>query len=184
MKKTVTVILCLCVILSFAVACDNDEQTPVNSTPVVSEMGNFTEVDIALMIGGEIFYCGDDVTAILEKLGDDYEYSEAMSCAYDGMDKIFSYDDYDIYTYPDGDIDRVSEITIYSKEDSTTKGLKVGDSLDRAKELYGQNPAIRGLMHVYEIPTDIEGAQSASLNFALESGEITFISITAEILVE
>lgn len=167
-----------------AVGCNNDEQVPATSTPIVSEKGTFTERDIALEIGGEIFYCGEDVTPILEKLGDDYEYSEAMSCAYDGMDKIFSYADYDIYTYPDGEIDRVSEISVYTDDAATPKGLRVGDTVERIEELYGTDYVERGITLVYEIPTKIEGAQSASLFMVVEDGVVESISITAEILVE
>ena len=121
---------------------------------------------------------------LLKKLGDNYHYSEAMSCAYDGMDKIFSYEEYDVYTYPDGDIDRVSEISIYTADAATTKGLKVGDSVERMEELYGAGYVQRGITLVYEIPTQIEGAQSASLFVVAQDGVIESISITAEILVE
>ena len=184
MKKIITMVLCLCIILTFAVGCDNDEQVPATNSPDVSDLGSFSERDIALEIGGEVFYCGEDVSDLLKKLGDNYHYSEAMSCAYDGMDKIFSYEEYDVYTYPDGDIDRVSEISIYTADAATTKGLKVGDSVERMEELYGAGYVQRGITLVYEIPTQIEGAQSASLFVVAQDGVIETISITAEILVE
>ena len=36
--------------------------------------------------------------------------SEAVSCVYTGMDKTYAYSDRILYTYPDGDADRLLEL--------------------------------------------------------------------------
>ncbi|MGI6577520.1 MAG: hypothetical protein ACOX1Q_05670 [Eubacteriales bacterium] len=185
MKKIIAVILCIGAILMLVTGCGDNEQTPGNeNTPGVSDIGTFSEADIALIIGGETFRCGEDVTELLEKMGDDYTYSEAISCAYDGLDKNFAYADYDIYTYPDGNIDRVSEITVYNADASTPKGLKVGDTVEVMEQLYGSGYKEEGITLVYVIEPKQENAQGASLYVVAEDGIIQSISITAEILVE
>ena len=184
MKRIIAVILLMGVVLTAAAGCGSNEQMPGNVTPDAPGIGTFSEADIALIIGGETFRCGEDVTGLLEKLGDDYNYSEAISCAYDGLDKAFSYSDFDIYTYPDGDIDRVSEITVYTADARTPKGLKVGDTVEEMERLYGKDYAEEGVTLVYEIPPKQENAEGASLYVVVEDGIIQSISITAEILVE
>ena len=45
-----------------------------------------------------------------EKFGTEAEYSEVASCAFEGLDKTFKYEHYEITTYPDGEDDRIYSI--------------------------------------------------------------------------
>lgn len=185
MKKITAILLLIGLISVLFAGCGGNEQSPGDAnTPAAPDMGTFSEADIALIIGGETFRCGEDVTGLLKKLGDDYTYSEAISCAYDGLDKAFSYDDFDVYTYPDGDTDRVSEITVYTAGVNTPKGLKVGDTVEDLERLYGKGYTEEGITLVYEIEPKQDNAEGASLYVVVEDGVISSIAITAEILVE
>jgi len=182
MKRKTVVIAIFCLVIILLAGCGNEQAQ--NGGESVSKPGSFSAEDIALNINGKTFRCGEDVRPLLAELGDGYSYSEAISCAYDGMDKTYSYDNFDVYTYPDGDIDRVSEITAYSGDVSTAKGLKVGDTVERMEELYGKGYSEEGITLVYEIPPKQENAEGASLYVTVEDGVIQSIAITAEILME
>ncbi len=99
----------------------------------------FTEDDLVFSYNGESFKLDSDASALISALGDDYNYKEAASCAYVGMDKSFSYNGIDIYTYPLDDIDKIDEIYISSDAYSTNKGITVGSTLDDIKAAYGEN---------------------------------------------
>jgi len=183
MNKKVILIAVFCLVFALLAGCGGNEQTQTGGDKV-SEAGSFSAEDIALKINGKTYRCGEDVKPLLKELGDGYSYSEAISCAYDGLDKTYSYDNFDVYTYPDGDIDRVSEITAYSDDVSTTKGLKVGDPVERMEELYGKGYSEEGITLVYEIPPKQANAEGASLYVTVEDGVIQSIAITAEMLME
>jgi hypothetical protein len=183
MKKKIHIYIVFFLALVLLAGCSAKESSDSGDAEV-PEAGSFSEADIALKINGKVYRCSEDVDSLLEELGDDYSYSEAISCAYDGLDKSFSYTNFDVYTYPDGDVDRVSEITAYTNEVSTLKGLTVGDTVERMEELYGTGYSEEGITMVYEIPPRQENAEGASLYVTVEDGIIQSISITAEILVE
>ena len=114
-----------------------------------AEAAAINEEDFVVVInGGELTF---DMTmdSVFELLGTDYEYSEAISCAYDGMDKTFAYSDIEIYSWPDGDIDRVSEFLIFSDICTTARGITVGSTLDDVVAAYGQGTEV-GSMVEYE----------------------------------
>lgn len=80
-----------------------------------------------------------DVEPIINALGEADSYFEAASCAFQGLDKIYTYSGFEIYTYPNGDKDFIS--SVYLKDDSveTDKGICLGSSLDEVKKAYGNN---------------------------------------------
>ena len=69
-----------------------------------------SEVDLTLTVGGTAVRPDTSVSALLDAFGTDYTYSEAVSCVYTGMDKTYAYSDRILYTYPDGDADRLLEL--------------------------------------------------------------------------
>lgn len=180
MKKWMAILILLPLVLSLS-GCSEKEAV---STIGDAAPGNFSVSDIELKISGKTFRPDGDVNELLKMLGEDYEYSEAISCAYDGMDKKYTYENLDITTYPDGEIDRVSEIAVYSGEVETAKGLKIGDPVSRMEELYGTGYEEAGITINYQIPPKMKDAEGAMLYFTVENGVITSIAVTAEILTE
>ena len=72
-------------------------------------------------------------------LGEAKDYYEVQSCAFDGMDKIYTFDNYEVHTYPDAGTDKVLSIYFLNDQVSTTEGVKIGDSLDTMLEVYGSD---------------------------------------------
>ena len=86
-----------------------------------------SEVDLTLTVGGTAVRPDTSVSALLDAFGTDYTYSEAVSCVYTGMDKTYAYSDRILYTYPDGDADRLLEL--YCTADvQTAQGVGIGAS--------------------------------------------------------
>lgn len=90
-----------------------------------------------------------DAGAIVAALGDPVSYYEAKSCAFDGLDKIYSYSGFDMNTYPSGDKDYVSAVVFRDDSVSTAEGISIGDSLEKVKQAYGEGTEEGGML-VYE----------------------------------
>ena len=92
-------------------------------------------------IDGHKISCNMDMAEVLDAFSDyEYEYSESISCAYNGLDKIYDYSDkgFVVYTYPDGDKDYVLEVAVSSEEISQQNGkISVGMSLEDLESLFG-----------------------------------------------
>lgn len=82
-------------------------------------------VEMALSVNGTEISGDTEVAVILDLLGDDYQYYEAISCVYEGMDKTYSYGDCVLYTYPDGETDRLMELYC-TGGDVSAKGITFG----------------------------------------------------------
>lgn len=78
------------------------------------------------------------------------EYSEIESCAFEGMDKEYTYDHYMIATYPDGDKDKVKTVYFLDEEAQTTEGVKMGDTYEKMVAVYGENYQKSDDQYTYE----------------------------------
>lgn len=134
----------------------------------------------ALTLNGTTVEGNKEVTPYLEKLGDNYEFSESISCAYDGMDKIYQYEHFNIYTYPEGDKDYVLEVELLDDTYATDKGVKIGMTKDDIVKAYGDNWFGDDTMMTYNKTNNEDDIQAPSLYFYLEDGVITGIGITGQ----
>jgi hypothetical protein len=157
MKKYILVVLAV-MLLVFTAGCTNAEAK--------AEAG-FTEADLFLNINGQQYRCGINIEEIIAVFGDDFEYSEAISCLYEGLDKSFIYDIAQFYTYPARDGDYVNEIYTDSPEVTTSRGIRVGSTRDDVIAAYGDPAEDTGTLLIYELSVVIDGHQSASLSFLL-----------------
>lgn len=75
---------------------------------------------------------------IAEKLGEPTKYYESESCAYQGLDKVYTYGGVIIRTYPQDGVDYV--LSVQLKDDSvlTPEGVGIGDDAAKVKEVYGE----------------------------------------------
>ena len=79
----------------------------------------------------------EDAAPILEALGEPKSYTEAASCAFEGLDKTYYYGSFYLYTYPDGEKDRVNMVVLCDDTLSTPEGLAIGDSKEKVESTYG-----------------------------------------------
>ena len=73
---------------------------------------------------------------IIEKLGEANSYFEAPSCAFEGIDKMYTYNSFEIDTYPMNDNDYVSAIIFKDDTITTNEGVGIGDSKEKLLEVY------------------------------------------------
>lgn len=135
------------------------------------------EADLALEVSGISVNTKTDVQTILNALGDDYDYAEAISCVYTGMDKTYQYDDCILYTYPDGEQDCLMEL--YCTADVVTaKGITIGAAIRDVESAYGTDYTRAGITVTYALAAPDSLTLPASLYFELENDTVCAIGIT------
>lgn len=182
MKKFFAMILAL--VMCFAlVGCGEDEKT--SPSPDASAPGSFAASDLVLKKGDTEYKCDVYIDDIIADFGKDYTYSEAMSCAYDGMDKVYGYGSANIEfsTRPDGDKDIVCEMYVDGGDWTTAKGMTFGASREQVIEAYGEPTQETNFMYYYILPASNAESDGASLYFVFQDNAVQAIGVTAEQLI-
>ena len=182
MKKLVAVLMTAALLFCMA-GCGNDEKVidgnqqsgganASQSTGGQSEQSNYA--GYAFSAKGTTIDIDADVAPVLEALGKELSYYEAASCAFDGLDKMYTYSGFEIDTYPNGDKDCVSTIILKDDSVSTAEGVSIGDSREKLEQTYG-NGSEEGNMIVYE-----KGGMK--LCFIMQDDEIMSIEYRSKVL--
>lgn len=90
-----------------------------------------------------------EMAGVLEQLGEPASYFESQSCAFKGLDKVYTYDHYRIDTYPDGDKDIISSIVFLDDIATTTEGISIGMTKEDMENAYGTDHEEKKGMTVY-----------------------------------
>lgn len=120
---------------------EGDTATNPTATGYVfqAEVGNET-VSLAVDI---------DFSTVIHALGEADSYFEAPSCAFQGIDKIYTYPHFEIQTYPEGDTDKVSMILLLDDLVATQEGLCIGMTQEDMETAYGKGYEIKNGAYVY-----------------------------------
>lgn len=86
--------------------------------------------------GTEIF-ADQDANAIVQKIDETPSYFEEPSCAADGMSKYYTYSDFEIITYPDGDNDLIGCISLSTDNVATAEGIDLSKAKADVIAAYG-----------------------------------------------
>ncbi|MCR5330060.1 MAG: hypothetical protein K6E62_02600 [Lachnospiraceae bacterium] len=105
----------------------------------------------------------------LESLPEAASYFEATSCAFEGLDKTYTYPHFEIVTYPKGDKDYISTIYLFDDILSTPEGIYIGSSKADMEAAYGTDYKQNGEEYIYT-------KDGMELRIILKAGSI--ISIT------
>lgn len=144
MKKWMVIALLVCALL--LAGCGNSEKV-IEGTPDVSGAAD-TETDdgqenaeqetgggYVLVVQETVVQIDADISTVTETLGEPLSYYEAASCAFDGLDKIYTYSGFTVQTYPDSD--GIYMIVLKDDSVSTQEGVSIGDSIEQVEAAYG-----------------------------------------------
>lgn len=112
---------------------------------------------------------------VLAALGEPLSYFEAASCAFEGLDKTYTYAGFIITTRPDGEQDFVNSVRLTDDSVMTPEGVYIGVTPDAVIAAYGEAAEQTDTLIRY---TD----GNTSLNFTLQDGaviSIEYLSATA-----
>lgn len=114
---------------------------------------------------------GASAAPIVEALGEPLNYFEAPSCAFDGIDRIYYYNGFELYTYPVGGEDFVLSVSLTDDSATTSEGVYLGMTYERMAEAYGEGYEQYLGQYTYN-------RAGSSLSFLIEDGKIALITYT------
>lgn len=119
-------------------ATDSGDYTPTQTKPVETEPLTQNSGYTVEFEDGKTFAVGAVIADVEAIYGEWMYYAEAPSCIHPGMDKIYTFDGFDITTSPDADgHDCVYEIAITSDAVAVVGGLTIGASRDTMESVLG-----------------------------------------------
>ena len=151
MKKTkiMTAVIGLCLAASLMAGCDQGGSTGETAAATRIEGGQ-TQISVeasdseALPEGkyrfaynGFEIVPGAKVETAITAFGDDYDRTEVASCAYQGVDIVYTYPGFTLYAYTDAGVEYINVIEVTNTL-IDCGGISVGDSFKKAKEIYGE----------------------------------------------
>lgn len=110
-----------------------DDSTPASQETKAAVNG------YAFVSNGVTVEIDADAAPVIAALGEPVSYFESASCAFEGIDKVYSYDGFEIDTYPSEDgRDLISAVILNSEEVKTAENVRIGDSRDAMIAAYGE----------------------------------------------
>ncbi len=185
MKKRFMLMLAAGLFLFPMTACGDDGVKTITKETTVENEAAAADDETKEALTGYLFDTGNGEIAVdmpmedaLKALGEEKDYFEAASCAFeDQLDKTYTYDHYEVKTYPneDGSKDFVSYINLFDDTVSTAEGLYIGEPAEKAVELYGEGYTESGTAYIYE-------KDGMKLQLLTEDGNISGITYMSSIL--
>lgn len=122
----------------------------------------------AILVGETAIAVGGKMAPVAAALGEPTKYFEAPSCAFQGMDKTYTYGGVVIRTTPDekGE-DVIQSMELKDDMTSTAEGVCIGDTKEKVVSVYGAAEGDGALVY----PKD-----GMVLTFFLTNGEVTAIT--------
>ena len=119
---------------------------------------------------GISFTVGDDSERVVAALGNPNLKLSSVSCADEGMDVVYSYNGFKIYSHKRDMQGIITEIDITSDAIQTPEGIRIGDSTDRVLEKYGEGNYVNGAIEYI--------GRKCVLRFYMRDGRVSRIKYT------
>lgn len=167
-------LLALAMALSLA-ACGSSDQPAASGSPSNQPAQSQQPAGVSEYVfqtGSTTLSIDQDMAEVLSALGEAKQYFEAASCAFEGLDKTYTYSGFSITTRPDGDKDFVNSIILTDDSVTTPEGLYIGSTADDVTAAYGECPDATDTFLSYT-------KGNTALNFVLEDGKVVSIEYLA-----
>ncbi len=128
-KKNIIIILVFVVIIAIFIIFIMNNKSIFNS----QNAANIEEY--AFEYEGKEIKIGDNFLDL--GLPESQDVYEAESCAFDGIEKTYNYENFEIVTAVEEDKETIIGIYLLNDEVSTKEGAKIGDSSSKIKKIYG-----------------------------------------------
>ena len=175
MVKTSIMALIFIVIFAFVgcgEATDNNGSEGTTTTATNDKTNDKKAAGYVMSVSGTEVAVNALMAPIVEALGEPDKYFESESCAFQGLDKVYTYGSVVITTYPENNVDYVYSIELKDDTVSTKEGLYIGATKDEVVNKYGTATKETDVALVYEK----DGCQLA---FILDGDSVKNITYTA-----
>lgn len=185
MKKAVAVIMAA-LMATAVLGCSKTEPTEDN-TPVMISGGQETAGDpgdgqaagadtasdgYAFESNGTRVILNAPAGDIIASLGDGYDYFEAQSCAFQGMDRVYTYPSFLVRTYEREGNEYILAVEFSDDTVTTPEGIYIGCTADQVIAAYGESTSSDEAQLTYD-------AAGGELDFIMSDGVVSAIAYNA-----
>ena len=172
MKKSIAVIASALALLLILVSCSggggnivltDDEDSGTHDSGEVFSFSGGTNISLAPH---------DNLESFIKAAGEPLSYEESNSCAYLGLDKVWTYSGYTIYSYPVDGVDYLLQLVFTDDSVKTSEGISIGATEAEVKAAYGDVFETVGNAICYTRGDTV-------LQFGLKDGRVTSIVYNA-----
>lgn len=165
---------------SSVVPGSNSSDASASASVPASEDNAQPQEPYAFAYNGNSIAMGANINDVVSTIGEPQSIFESPSCAFEGVDKIYYYPGFEIYTYPQNEEDLISSLSLVDDSVQTQEGAYLGMSAEEVESLYGTNASGQENMLSY-IQADTE------LAFVLEDDvvvDITYYYVPAQQIIQ
>jgi len=125
----------------------NEAPTQTQESPQTPGTSDVTPIEVvpdavfSFSMNGAVIHMDMEISQVTAMLGEPNAVFEQPSCAFDGIDRVFSFPGVQFHTYPVGDLDFLHTINIRDDSVATENGIFLGSSLSDVISAYGNNYA-------------------------------------------
>lgn len=146
MKKLSFALMALC-LTALLVACGGNNETPVESgSPTPESSAPAASQTYVFEVNGTKIAIDQNMVEVLAVLGEPASYFETASCAFDGLDKMYTYSGFTITTRPEEEEDFVTSILLTDDSVTTPEGIYIGSTVADVMAAYGEAEAANGVI--------------------------------------
>lgn len=169
MKKLSLLLAVTMLTATLLVGCGGDDSSSSNDTAKDKAYDGYT-----FELEGEKVELNAEMAPIVEALGEADSYFESESCAFQGLDKVYTYGSVVVTTYPESEVDYVYSIELKDDTVETPEGIFIGSTKDDVISAYGEDAEDSGSALIYT-------KGESQLNFLLDGDvvcNIVYLAIT------
>ncbi len=181
MKKLFSALIALAMVFCLTAFAEAPAIVNEDGTPWIAPVNGqdvTMETDLGVIVNGVYYQVYKPAEALLTALGEPMETVSSPSCVYVGEDFEYMYEAGSIYSSPIDGGNIWYEFYISAPGVSTTRGVSVGDTVEKLLEVYGQRYYSEGEgMYTYSLSNDPADTASPCLIFETDAGVIVTIDI-------
>ena len=137
----VTVLMAVCMLVGCGGSDNNEGGNDANQNNTNNESTNQNtnkeNNSYVFKLKGVDVQINAEMAAIHDALGEEDDYFESNSCAFQGLDKVYTYGSVVIQTYPLDEVDYVYSIELKDDTVETPEGIYIGASKADVENAYG-----------------------------------------------
>lgn len=137
MKKIVAMLMVAAMLAGCGGGSEETTAAPAAETTAAAAEAGTEGAAAAFEVNGVQIAMHAEAAPILEALGEEKSYFESESCAFEGLDKEYTYSGFIVTTYPDGDTDRISGVELLDDTVETPEGICIGSAQADVEAAYG-----------------------------------------------
>lgn len=176
-QKTKTILLAVIMVMVFALTgCggSSDDSSSDDSSSSESSVSTGAKEGYSFTSGSVKIQMGADASEIVEALGDSKDYFESESCAFEGLDKVYTYPGFKLNTYPVDEKDYVLSVVFMDDTVETEEGIMIGSTKEEVTEAYGDPAEESDTEMVYE-------KGETTLTIGIDGDKVSTIEIAADV---